>query len=78
MHGYDSATALVVVDLQNDFADPAGSLSVAGGHSIVPIVNVESRLLFAAKLSGLIVLTNVIGVAIYMRAGRAGGAGGAG
>jgi hypothetical protein len=34
--------------------------------SIVPIVQVESRLLFAAKLSGLILVTNGIGVAIYL------------
>jgi nicotinamidase/pyrazinamidase len=34
-------TALVVVDLQNDFADPAGSLSVHGGANLVPIVNGE-------------------------------------
>ena len=39
--------------------------------SIVPIVQVESRLLFAAKLSGLILVTNGIGAAIYFRAGRA-------
>jgi nicotinamidase/pyrazinamidase len=32
-------TALVVVDLQNDFADPAGSLSVTGGIDVVPVVN---------------------------------------
>jgi nicotinamidase/pyrazinamidase len=38
---YDSRTALIVVDLQNDFADPAGSLSVAGGDAIVPTVNAE-------------------------------------
>jgi nicotinamidase/pyrazinamidase len=40
---YDRRTALVVVDLQNDFADPAGGLSVAGGAAIVPIVNGEIR-----------------------------------
>jgi nicotinamidase/pyrazinamidase len=39
MSRYDEQTALVVVDLQNDFADPAGSLSVAGGDTIVPRVN---------------------------------------
>lgn len=39
MSRYDRRTALVVVDLQNDFADPAGSLSVAGGEAIVPVVN---------------------------------------
>jgi nicotinamidase/pyrazinamidase len=38
---YDDATALLVVDLQNDFADPAGSLSVRGGDAVVPFANVE-------------------------------------
>jgi nicotinamidase/pyrazinamidase len=41
VHVYDSRTALVVVDLQNDFADPAGSLSVSGGEAIVPVVNAQ-------------------------------------
>jgi nicotinamidase/pyrazinamidase len=41
MQRYDSRTALVVVDLQNDFADPAGSLAVHGGANLVPIVNGE-------------------------------------
>ncbi|HET7686470.1 MAG TPA: isochorismatase family protein [Candidatus Limnocylindria bacterium] len=40
---YDSATALVVVDLQNDFADPAGGLAVAGGEAIIGRVNEEVR-----------------------------------
>jgi nicotinamidase/pyrazinamidase len=31
----------VVVDMQNDFADPDGSLSVRGGHEIIPRVNAE-------------------------------------
>jgi nicotinamidase/pyrazinamidase len=39
--GYDAHSALVVVDVQNDFADPEGSLYVAGGHEIVPFVNEE-------------------------------------
>jgi len=38
---YDPATALIVVDVQNDFADPAGSLSVRGGDAIVPVLNDE-------------------------------------
>jgi nicotinamidase/pyrazinamidase len=38
---YDKRTALIVVDVQNDFADPAGGLSVAGGDTIVPTVNAE-------------------------------------
>jgi nicotinamidase/pyrazinamidase len=38
---YDPATALVVVDVQHDFADPDGSLYVAGGEEVVPVVNRE-------------------------------------
>jgi nicotinamidase/pyrazinamidase len=41
MSRYDAATALVVVDVQNDFADPAGSLSVAGGDAVIPTINAE-------------------------------------
>jgi nicotinamidase/pyrazinamidase len=41
MQRYDQRTALVVVDLQNDFADPNGSLSVHGGANLVPIINGE-------------------------------------
>ena len=46
--GYDPRTALIVVDLQNDFADPAGSLSVAGGGGIVPYVNEQIAAAVAA------------------------------
>jgi nicotinamidase/pyrazinamidase len=38
---YDAKTALLVVDVQNDFADPAGSLYVGGGEGIVPLINQE-------------------------------------
>jgi nicotinamidase/pyrazinamidase len=38
---YDPQVALVVVDVQNDFADPKGSLSVKGGPQILPFVNAE-------------------------------------
>jgi nicotinamidase/pyrazinamidase len=38
----------VVVDVQNDFADPAGSLSVAGGETIIPTVNRETAMATAA------------------------------
>jgi nicotinamidase/pyrazinamidase len=38
---YDSSTALIVVDVQNDFADPNGSLYVSGGETIIPVVNEE-------------------------------------
>jgi nicotinamidase/pyrazinamidase len=38
---YDHRTALIVVDVQNDFADPAGGLSVAGATEVVPTINRE-------------------------------------
>jgi nicotinamidase/pyrazinamidase len=41
MAQYDPQTALVVVDVQNDFADPGGSLYVRGGEQVVPLVNRE-------------------------------------
>jgi nicotinamidase/pyrazinamidase len=41
MTTYTARTALVVVDVQNDFADPAGSLSVRGGLEVVRAVNDE-------------------------------------
>ncbi|HYI67420.1 MAG TPA: isochorismatase family protein [Candidatus Limnocylindrales bacterium] len=39
MSRYDERTALVVVDLQNDFADPSGKLMVDRGDAIIPAVN---------------------------------------
>jgi len=50
---YDSRASLIVVDLQNDFADPAGSLSVSGGASILPTINAE---IAAATASGALVV----------------------
>jgi nicotinamidase/pyrazinamidase len=38
---YGPGTALVVVDVQNDFADPKGSLYVEEGERVVPIINGE-------------------------------------
>lgn len=38
---YDPRTALIVVDVQNDFADPRGSLYVGRGEEVVPFVNRE-------------------------------------
>jgi len=38
---YDSRSSLIVVDVQNDFADAAGSLSVSDAASIVPTINGE-------------------------------------
>jgi nicotinamidase/pyrazinamidase len=50
---YRPGTALLVVDVQNDFADPSGSLSVAGGDRIVPTVNAEIEM---ATANGAIVI----------------------
>jgi len=47
--GYTRSTALIVVDVQNDFADPGGSLSVKGGAEIVPGINREIE---AARAAG--------------------------
>ena len=41
MVSYDESTALVVVDVQNDFADPKGALYVAEGEDVVPVANRE-------------------------------------
>ena len=38
---YTTDTALLVVDVQNDFADPAGSLFVENGTAVVDAVNNE-------------------------------------
>jgi nicotinamidase/pyrazinamidase len=38
---YNPRTALVVVDVQNDFADPQGNLYVKGGEEVVPVINDE-------------------------------------
>jgi nicotinamidase/pyrazinamidase len=52
---YDPRTVLIIVDVQNDFADPEGSLYVKGGDRIVPLVNEE---IVAARAGGAtIVLT---------------------
>lgn len=52
---YDRATALVVVDMQNDFADPGGSLYVAGGEHVVDFVNQELQ--WASDAGAVIVYT---------------------
>ena len=43
MATYDPTTALLVVDVQNDFADPEGSLYVKGGEAAVPFINARDR-----------------------------------
>ncbi|HUP83600.1 MAG TPA: isochorismatase family protein [Candidatus Limnocylindria bacterium] len=45
---YDSATALIVVDVQNDFADPNGSLYVKRGEEVVALINAEISRAIAA------------------------------
>jgi nicotinamidase/pyrazinamidase len=52
---YGPGTALIVVDVQNDFADPAGGLSVQGGEAVVPIVDREVA--HAATNGALVVAT---------------------
>jgi nicotinamidase/pyrazinamidase len=52
---YDPETALLVVDVQNDFADPNGSLYVKGAEEIVSLLNDEASSARAA--SGLVVYT---------------------
>ena len=46
---YTHKTALLVVDMQNDFASPEGSLSVQGGDDLVPLVNAEIVRALAAE-----------------------------
>ena len=55
MAEYDAATALIVVDVQNDFADPAGSLAVARAGRILPRINDEVRA--ARDAGGTVVYT---------------------
>jgi nicotinamidase/pyrazinamidase len=49
---YGPRAALIVVDVQNDFADPAGSLSVRGGGETVAVANRE---IAAAHAAGAVV-----------------------
>ena len=55
MNGYHASTALIVVDMQNDFADPAGSLFVRGGDQVASRINDE--ILLAASEGGFVVYT---------------------
>jgi nicotinamidase/pyrazinamidase len=52
---YDDRTALLVVDVQNDFADPAGALSVPRGDGIVPLV--EEQVASAEAAGATVVYT---------------------
>jgi nicotinamidase/pyrazinamidase len=53
MPRYGPRVALIVVDVQNDFADPAGGLAVPGGDQIIEAVNREIRL---ARADGALVV----------------------
>ena len=50
---YDAQTALVVVDVQNDFAHPDGGLYVRGGENLVPTINAQ---IAKARESGAVVV----------------------
>jgi nicotinamidase/pyrazinamidase len=52
---YDERTALLVVDVQNDFADPHGSLSVQGAEEVVDVANREAAR--AREAGALVVYT---------------------
>ena len=49
MATYDPTTALLVVDVQNDFADATGSLYVKDAESVVPLINREIERATAAS-----------------------------
>lgn len=53
MKPFGQRAALVIVDVQNDFADPSGTLAVAGGAAIVPRVN---NLIARATQAGALVV----------------------
>ncbi|MEX2586434.1 MAG: isochorismatase family protein [Actinomycetota bacterium] len=52
---FDEHTALIVVDVQNDFADPQGGLYVQDGQTIIPGVN--QMVAAAANAGSLVVYT---------------------
>jgi nicotinamidase/pyrazinamidase len=52
---YGPKAALIVVDVQNDFADPNGSLFVQSAADILPMVNSEARI--AREAGALVVYT---------------------
>jgi nicotinamidase/pyrazinamidase len=55
MFRYRPDVALIVVDVQNDFADPEGSLHVRGGTDVIPVINREISL--AVDGGALVVFT---------------------
>ncbi len=55
MPAYDPQTALIVVDVQNDFAHPDGSLSVSGASGVVDYAN--RAIADASRAGALVVYT---------------------
>ncbi|MGI8869196.1 MAG: isochorismatase family protein [Mycobacteriales bacterium] len=55
MDRYDAATALLVVDMQNDFADPGGTLFVPGGDELIAPIN--SQVAAAVEAGAMVVYT---------------------
>lgn len=53
MASYGPTTALIVVDVQNDFADPRGTLSVPGAEEAIAAINRE---LAEARAAGALVV----------------------
>ena len=53
MTRFDARTALIVVDIQNDFADPAGALAVPGAERVIAAAN---ELIGAAQAAGAFVV----------------------
>ncbi len=53
MTAFHPAAALIAVDLQNDFADPAGALAVRGAARVIRAVN---ALIEAAQAAGALVV----------------------
>jgi nicotinamidase/pyrazinamidase len=50
---YDTKAALIVVDMQNDFASPKGSLFVKGGESLIGPINAA---IAAARAAGAMIV----------------------
>ena len=49
MQRYDDKTALLVIDVQNDFADPNGSLYVRGAEIVIARINTEIAMATASN-----------------------------
>ena len=53
MPDQDERAALLVVDVQNDFADRRGSLYVTGGEGVIPFINAQIE---RARLAGALIV----------------------